>query len=139
MKLFYVPFYLIAGYALFISLRQIITALLCTQAVKGFYLETEKAVGIHNKNLKKAKFFYEFDGTEYFTKTCIGIPHKQWNAFRKGQPHTLYVNPKKPQMIVLSRKTAFLHNAFPFLAGIALLPVHLWFFPLCDFLFTILR
>lgn len=110
------------------ALVRIIQMKRCTEVVEGRFIETVKftsVVFIRPHTTTKAKFFYEYDGKEYYGLTDLGISTKRMNEFSKSCKYTLFVNPKNPHKFAYDRKPTIANEIIPLVGGIlfALVPV----------------
>lgn len=140
MQPLHVLYLIIAGVGMYFianALIRIISAKQCTQVVDAWFLDIYYVVKIKGRNIKKAKFFYEYDGKEYTYATDLGISVKQMNSFLKGQKYKIFVNPKKPQKCAFERKPTFGSDIFPLIIGVLIITLPLWFMPLMDFIFQL--
>ena len=77
-----------------LALVRIIQMKRCTEVVDGWFLDTVRKIS--HRSSTKAKFFYVYDGKEYYGLTDLGISTKRMNEFSKSCKYTLFVNPKNP-------------------------------------------
>ena len=108
------------GGALFITMAlvRIIQMKRCTEIVDGWFLDTVKTFSYKNSHTTKAKFFYVYDGKEYYGLTDLGISMKQMNNFSKSCKYTLFVNPKNPKKFAYDKKLTIGNEIIPLIAGI---------------------
>lgn len=114
------------GGALFImmALVRIIQMKRCTEIVDGWFLDITRTITFR-RNITKAKFFYVYDGKEYYGLTDLGISMKQMNNFSKSCKYTLFVNPKNPKKFAYDKKLTIGNEIIPLLMGAVLLLIPL--------------
>ena len=102
------------------ALVRIIQMKRCTEVVEGRFIETVKftsVVFIRPHTTTKAKFFYEYDGKEYYGFTDFGISTKRMNEFSEICKYTLFVNPKNPHKFAYDRKLTLINEIIPLIVG----------------------
>ena len=99
------------------ALIRIIRMKRCTEIVDGWFIDkvTEFKFVKHST---KVKFFYVYDGKEYYGLTDLGISMKQMNEFSKSYKYTLFVNPKNPKKFAFDKKLTIGNEIIPLIAGI---------------------
>jgi len=114
------------GGALFITMAlvRIIQMKRCTEIVDGWFLDITRTITFR-RNITKAKFFYLYDGKEYYGLTDLGISMKQMNNFSKSCKYTLFVNPKNPKKFAYDKKLTIWNEIIPLLMGAVLLLIPL--------------
>ena len=114
------------GGALFITMAlvRIIQMKRCTEIVDGWFLDTVRVFNVRY-HTTKAKFFYVYDGKEYYGLTDLGISMKQMNNFSKSCKYTLFVNPKNPKKFAYDKKLTIGNEIIPLLMGAVLLLIPL--------------
>lgn len=110
------------GGALFIAMAlvRIIQMKRCTEVVDGWFLDIARTITFR-RNTTKAKFFYVYDGKEYYGLTDLGISMKQMNSFSKNCKYTLFVNPKNPKKFAYDKKLTIGNEIIPLIMGAVLL------------------
>lgn len=108
----------VVGGVIFISMAliRIIRMKRCTEIVDGWFLDTVRMIS--HRSSTKAKFFYVYDGKEYYGLTDLGISMKQMNEFSKSFKYTLFVNPKNPKKFAYDKKLTIGNEIIPLIAGI---------------------
>ncbi len=103
-----------------LTLARIIQMKRCTEIVDGWFLDTFTML-----SEIKAKFFYVYNGKEYYGLTDLGISKKRMNEFSKSCKYTLFVNPKKPHKFAYDKKLTLGNEIIPLVGGIliTLVPV----------------
>ena len=114
------------GGALFITMAlvRIIQMKRCTEIVDGWFLDTVRVFNVRY-HTTKAKFFYVYDGKEYYGLTDLGISMKQMNEFSKSFKYTLFVNPKNPKKFAYDKKLTIGNEIIPLIMGAVLLLIPL--------------
>ncbi|MBO5360822.1 MAG: hypothetical protein J6B25_08285 [Clostridia bacterium] len=114
------------GGALFITMAlvRIIQMKRCTEVVDGWFLDTVRVFNVRY-HTTKAKFFYVYDGKEYYGLTDLGISMKQMNEFSKSFKYTLFVNPKNPKKFAYDKKLTIGNEIIPLIMGAVLLLIPL--------------
>lgn len=98
-----------------LALVRIIQMKRCTEVVDGWFLDTVRIVS--HRSSTKAKFFYVYDGKEYYGRTDLGISSKRMNEFSKGCKYKLFVNPKNPHKFAYDRKLTLINEIIPLIVG----------------------
>ncbi len=88
----------------------------CTEVVDGWFMDVI-IIGIGSRSIKRAKFYYEYDGKEYIGFTNIGVSTKQMRDFAKGVRYKIFVNPKNPKRFVFDKKPTFAAEILPLAIG----------------------
>lgn len=99
-----------------LALVRIIQMKRCTEVVDGWFLDTVRKISYRSST--KAKFFYVYDGKEYYGLTDLGISKKRMNEFSKSCKYTLFVNPKNPHKFAYDRKLTIGNEIIPLVGGI---------------------
>ncbi len=97
------------------ALVRIIQMKRCTEVVDGWFLD--KVRMISHRSSTKAKFFYVYDGKEYYGLTNLGISTKCMNEFSKSCKYTLFVNPKNPKKFAYDKKLTIGNEIVPLIIG----------------------
>lgn len=103
------------------ALVRIIQMKRCTEAIDGWFLDTVRIVSLRSST--KAKFFYVYDGKEYYGLTNLGISTKRMNEFSKSCKYTLFVNPKNPKKFAYDKKLTIGNEIIPLIIGVFFLLV----------------
>ncbi len=106
-----------AAFCFAMVLVRVIQMKQCTEIVNGWFLETVRIIRIKNSTTK-AKFFYEYDGKEYYSLTDLGLSLKRMNELSKGYAYRLYVNPKNPSKFAYDKKLTLGNEIILLVSGI---------------------
>ncbi len=117
----YLVFVVSGAIYLAMALVRIIQMKRCTEVVDGWFLD--KVRMISHRSSTKAKFFYVYDGKEYYGLTNLGISTKRMNEFSKSCKYTLFVNPKNPKKFAYDKKLTIGNEIIPLIIGILFLLV----------------
>lgn len=98
------------------ALVRIIQMKRCTEIVDGWFLDTVRVFNVRY-HTTKAKFFYVYDGKEYYGLTDLGISTKRMNEFSKSCKYTLFVNPKNPHKFAYDKKLTLGNEIIPLISG----------------------
>ena len=99
------------------ALVRIIQMKHCTEVVDGRFLDKVTKFKLGNYSTK-AKFFYVYDGKEYYGLTDFGIGVKRMGKFSKGCKYTLFVNPEKPHKFAYDTKPTIVSEIIPLIMGV---------------------
>lgn len=99
-----------------VALVRIIQMKHCTEVVDGWFLDTFTML-----SETKARFFYVYDGKDYYGLTDLGISKKRMNEFSKSCKYTLFVNPKNPRKFAYDTKPTIGNEIIPLVGGILII------------------
>lgn len=70
-----------------------------------------------NVGLSNARFEYDYAGKKRYSTALEDLNRKQWKHFKEGETYTIYVNPKKPEMIRCTKTILRLRDLILILFG----------------------